>query len=90
MELDDIDAQLGGNAAEAEDEYEETTDDYDDCIERASQLFKKTAVLLQYLGDENFCKSITKRERTIIAKHVDSIYDFNDELEHLLAANGDD
>lgn len=89
MDLDDLET-LATQAKADDDEYEETTDDYDDCIERTTALLKETAVLLQYLGDENFCKSITKRERTIIAKHVDRIYDFNDELEQLLAANGDE
>lgn len=85
---DDIDQQFGvgrGNpSADSDDDFEETADDYDDVVERASDLLKNTAILLQYLGDENFCKSITKRERNIIAKHVDRIYEFTDELQQLI------
>lgn len=74
-----------------EEEFE-SGESVEDKLEEAKNMLKRTAVLLMYLADPNWCRNLTKRERGIMDKHVDAIYALTDEIDETLedAADEDD
>ena len=99
--FDKLEAQRAAKLAKAAEKTEkpkpETQESEEDNIyfasvelEKASELLKKTAILLEFLGDADLCKSITRREREIIAKHVDRINELTDELDEAVEAFEED
>jgi hypothetical protein len=78
-------------ASKASDEFEEEEEDTDSYVAseelgKATDLLKRTALLLEFLSDSGFCKNITKRERELMLKHVEEINELTDELDEAVEA----
>lgn len=74
-----------------EEEFAETEEGgLEDELQKASNMLKRTAILLLFLSDRNFCRSITNRERGIMDKHVEAIYKVTDSIEEALEEAEDD
>jgi hypothetical protein len=72
-----------------EDSEEE---DYDDSegiplalAEKVSVFLKDTGVLLEFLSNPHFCKTITKRERDILDRQLERLYGLTDALDTAIA-----
>jgi hypothetical protein len=65
---------------EAADEEMEINDHLKEAIEE----LKKTTIMLEWLSDPDFCKTITKRERKAILKRLEQLYMVTDAAEEAL------
>lgn len=81
--LDELERQHAEKLTSIDEEpdYVVVSDVEVDVLEDASILLKDTGVLLEFLSNPDFCKNITKRERVIIAKHLEKIYAMTDKLD---------
>ena len=65
--------------AEKQEQSTEDTEDVEDLDEvkqlrETSTLLRNTAILLEYLSNPDFCRTITKKERIALDKHADKIW----------------
>lgn len=77
-ELENI-PQIVGTVVE---EFEETEEDSEaELLTDASDMLKTCATLFEFIAEPDLCKNVTKRERTIIRKQLDRIYELTDALD---------
>jgi hypothetical protein len=78
VEVDnELDTKLAPFSKTAESDFDESADDasYADELNMARDLLYKASVMFRYLSDEDFCKTLTKRERTNMDKLADQCFD---------------
>lgn len=71
--------KAASNVVDLEFVASEDTDEVDR-LERSCTLLRDTAILLEYLSNPDFCKSITKRERIAIDKQSEKLWAMVNEL----------
>lgn len=83
--VNDLSAVLGTSQKPVDDsdEFVDEAEEMGDALSAASDLLKRTAILLEFLSDPVFCKGITKRERGAISRHLDQIYKATDDLDQI-------
>jgi hypothetical protein len=79
-ELDKLEKYFTAKQESSDEAYEDVDEEAVEQLEDASEMLRDTAILLEFLGNPDFCKSITKRERAIIDRHVDKLWSFVEEL----------
>jgi hypothetical protein len=82
--------QLYKNKASDDDEFDDVTDDSLEDLQEAAELIKNTAVLLEFISNPDFCKSITQGLRATISKHVEKLDELSDKLDERIDALTDD
>lgn len=81
----------GKTTATDEDDFEEADEDPAlEHLQKAKELLLTSATLLEYLGNPDFIKTVTKRERKAIDRQVDRIYDLTNELTETIAELSDE
>lgn len=94
-QLDQLEAQhaakkTSSSSDDGEVEYMDVTQLAVLMLEKSAELHRNTAILLEYIGDDTFCKNITKRERDAIARQLDKIYAASDEIDEVVESIQDD
>jgi hypothetical protein len=74
----------------SEIEEEEEFDPDEDLLLRMRAIMKKSSILLSFISDENFCKSLTKQNRRVIGEHADAIDSLILEVDVVLADDEDE
>lgn len=86
----DLDARLAKPVRETDEEYIDVSEDHAEELTAANDILKRTSILLEFISDAAFCKTITQRERKIIDTHLESIYTVMDKLATAIAELEDD
>ena len=77
-------AKAAANGTSEDEEFEDVSSSTADTMETATDFLKSTGVLLEYISDPILCRTITKREREVIHRHLEALYKLTDSLEETI------
>jgi hypothetical protein len=78
VELDgELDRKLARISATVDSEFDEDSEEseYTEELKLARDVLYRASVMFRYLSDEEFCKTLTKRERVNLDKLADQCFD---------------
>src|SRR5688572_1311022 len=88
--LEKLERQFATKAETADDVYMDVEEEAIEDLQKARDVLKETCVLLEFLSNPTFCRSITERERKFLFRHLTRVEECIDDLTETINAASDE